>query len=241
MTSPASKSRFHWDDPFLLDAQLTDDERMVREAASAYCQEQLAPRALEAFRNHTTDPAITADQQFLLSEATIRAVEQLSATALRDRLVYVDTTYLTGPENNFLVAELRARLLVSGVRLTPNLGSAKVILEVRSGGIGIDRQYYMVGLPSFALPGTTWGFHLLEERSGTMPNEVITVKVREVYPGTAADKAGLERFDVVLKINGEKVTTNYDCIQAVGKVKGDSFTITVRTAAGAEATRELKR
>src|SRR5437762_6258845 len=103
----------------------------------------------------TTDPAITADQQFLLSEATIRAVEQLSATALRDRLVYVDTTYLTGPENNFLVAELRARLLVSGVRLTPNLGSAKVILELRSGGIGIDRQYYMVGLPSFPLPGTS--------------------------------------------------------------------------------------
>src|SRR5436853_4624003 len=78
----------------------------------------------------TTDPAVTADQQFLLSEATIRAVEQLSATALRDRLVYVDTTYLIGPDNNFLVAEIRARLLVSGVRLTPNLGSAKVILEL---------------------------------------------------------------------------------------------------------------
>jgi len=103
----------------------------------------------------TTDPAITADQQFLLSEATIRAVEQLSATALRDRLVYVDTTYLTGPDNNFMVAEIRARLLVSGVRLTPNLASAKVILELRSGGIGIDRQYFMVGLPSFALPSTS--------------------------------------------------------------------------------------
>ena len=43
-SSPASKARFQWDDPFLLDAQLTDDERMVREAASAYCQERLAPR-----------------------------------------------------------------------------------------------------------------------------------------------------------------------------------------------------
>ena len=57
-SSPASKARFRWDDPFLLDAQLTDDERMVREAASAYCQERLAPRVLDAFRNHTTDPAI---------------------------------------------------------------------------------------------------------------------------------------------------------------------------------------
>ncbi len=34
------------------------DERMVRDAASAYCQERLAPRVIQAFRNHTTDPAI---------------------------------------------------------------------------------------------------------------------------------------------------------------------------------------
>ena len=56
--STASRARFHWDDPFLLDAQLTDEERMVRDAASAYCQERLAPRVLQAFRSHTTDPAI---------------------------------------------------------------------------------------------------------------------------------------------------------------------------------------
>ncbi|MEY2658729.1 MAG: hypothetical protein RLZZ395_2471, partial [Pseudomonadota bacterium] len=41
---------FQWDDPFLLDQQLTEDERMVREAAAAYCQERLQPRVLEAFR-----------------------------------------------------------------------------------------------------------------------------------------------------------------------------------------------
>ena len=67
----------------------------------------------------TTDPPITADQQFLTSEATIRAVDQLSAVALRDRVVFVDTTYLTGPDHSFLIAEVRARLLVSGVRLAP--------------------------------------------------------------------------------------------------------------------------
>ena len=54
----ASKASFHWDDPFLLDAQLSDDERQVRDAAQAYCQEKLAPRVLEAFRRETTDPAI---------------------------------------------------------------------------------------------------------------------------------------------------------------------------------------
>ena len=102
----------------------------------------------------TTDPPITADQQFLISEATIRSVEQLSAVALRDRIVFVDSTYLTGPDHSFLIAEVRARLLVSGVRLAADRAKAQVILELRSGGIGIDRQYYMVGLPSIALPGT---------------------------------------------------------------------------------------
>ena len=49
---------FNWQDPFLLDHQLTEDERMVREAAAAYCQDKLAPRVLNAFRNEQTDAAI---------------------------------------------------------------------------------------------------------------------------------------------------------------------------------------
>jgi glutaryl-CoA dehydrogenase len=49
---------FHWDDPLLLDAQLTSDERQVRDAAHAYCQERLTPRVLEAFRHERTDAAI---------------------------------------------------------------------------------------------------------------------------------------------------------------------------------------
>jgi glutaryl-CoA dehydrogenase len=42
---------FSWDDPFLLDNQLSDDERMVRDSAAAYCREQLMPRVLEANRH----------------------------------------------------------------------------------------------------------------------------------------------------------------------------------------------
>eukprot|EP01137_Pigoraptor_chileana_P036715 Opistho-2@32759 len=49
---------FHWEDPLLLDSQLSDDERAVRDAAQAYCQDRLAPRVLEAFRHEKTDPAI---------------------------------------------------------------------------------------------------------------------------------------------------------------------------------------
>ena len=54
----SAKASFNWADPLLLDQQLTDDERSVREAAEAYCQEKLAPRVTLAFRNESTDPAI---------------------------------------------------------------------------------------------------------------------------------------------------------------------------------------
>jgi glutaryl-CoA dehydrogenase len=53
-----SKTEFAWDDPLLLDQQLTQEERMVRDAAAAYCQERLAPRILEAFRHEKTDASI---------------------------------------------------------------------------------------------------------------------------------------------------------------------------------------
>ncbi len=52
------QAAFQWDDPLLLDQQLTEEERMVRDSARAYCQGKLAPRVLEAFRHEKTDPAI---------------------------------------------------------------------------------------------------------------------------------------------------------------------------------------
>ena len=55
---PASKSSFVWDDPFLLDEQLTEDERLVRDAARAYCQDKLMPRVLDGFRHERFDRAI---------------------------------------------------------------------------------------------------------------------------------------------------------------------------------------
>src|SRR3972149_6672220 len=50
--------KFQWDDPLLLEDQLTQDERMIRDAARNYCQGKLVPRVLDAFRNETTDPKI---------------------------------------------------------------------------------------------------------------------------------------------------------------------------------------
>lgn len=53
-----ANASFHWDDPLLLEQQLTADERMVRDAAAAYAQEKLQPRVLHAFRNEHFDVAI---------------------------------------------------------------------------------------------------------------------------------------------------------------------------------------
>ncbi len=63
--SPKSKSNpatswasFNWEDPFRLEQQLTDDERLVMDTARQYAQDQLAPRVQEAYRDEKTDPAI---------------------------------------------------------------------------------------------------------------------------------------------------------------------------------------
>jgi glutaryl-CoA dehydrogenase len=52
---------FQWDDPFLLDDQLTEEERMVRDSARAYCQDKLQPRVLEAHRHEKFDRAIMSE------------------------------------------------------------------------------------------------------------------------------------------------------------------------------------
>ena len=49
---------FKWEDPFLLDELLTDEERMVKESAHQFCQERLMPRVLEANRHERFDREI---------------------------------------------------------------------------------------------------------------------------------------------------------------------------------------
>ena len=53
-----AKARFCWEDPLLLDAQLSEDERMIRDAAREYCHGGLMPRVQESFRHEQTDVAI---------------------------------------------------------------------------------------------------------------------------------------------------------------------------------------
>lgn len=52
------KAQFKWDDPFLLEDQLTEDERLIMETARSYAQDQLQPRVIEAYEKEETDIAI---------------------------------------------------------------------------------------------------------------------------------------------------------------------------------------
>jgi len=109
-----------------------------------------------------TDPPRTATEQFLLTGAAESAVDQLSADALRDRIVYIDTTYLTSawqtaPELSFMIGEFRAKLLKGGARVAPNRDKAQIVIELRSPGIGIDRLEFLLGIPSVAVPTVAGG------------------------------------------------------------------------------------
>jgi hypothetical protein len=115
-----------------------------------------------------TDPYRTATEQFLMSQAVSRALSQLNVDALRDRKVWIETGYFTGaekvnvngeerqrlftsPEQAFATGELRERLLLAGARVVEVRKDADVVLEIRSGGIGIDRLENLIGVPASTL------------------------------------------------------------------------------------------
>jgi hypothetical protein len=119
-----------------------------------------------------TDPASTATEQFLMSQAVTRSLEQLNFDALRDRKIWIETGYLSGAEQvtvngevrqrlfttaeqAFATGELRERLLQAGARLMQEKKQAEVILEVRSGGIGVDRMENLIGVPAVVLSSVT--------------------------------------------------------------------------------------
>jgi len=99
-----------------------------------------------------TDPVRTATEQFLLSQAAAKAVELLSFEAIRGRNVFLDTAHFAPIEKEFVLAEFRAKLLHSGVRVSPKREDAEIIVEVRSAGVGIDRYEALFGIPALTAP-----------------------------------------------------------------------------------------
>ena len=128
----------------------------------------LAAAALLAAFSHgcatirVTDPARTATEEFLENVATSMAVDQLSIDLLRDRRVYIESVYLaasTQPsdEQQYLLGDLRAKLLLGGVRLVKREDDAEIIMEVRSQGISNDHVEFLLGLPQSSVGGLLTG------------------------------------------------------------------------------------
>lgn len=94
-----------------------------------------------------TDPQRTATEQFLLSQAAVEAVARLSFDPLQGRRVWVDERYFAAADAPFVLGQLRAKMLIDGLRLVEDREEAQVVVEVRSGGVGIDRTGLLIGIP----------------------------------------------------------------------------------------------
>ena len=122
-----------------------------------------------------TDPARTATEQFLLSQAAVKAVDLLSFEAIQGRTIYLDAEHFSPAEKDFALSEFRAKLLLSGVSIAPKKEDAEIIVEVRSGGVGIDRYESLFGIPSFVTPTS-----LTSTITLVTPEIAITKKIRQI-------------------------------------------------------------
>lgn len=123
-----------------------------------------------------TNPERTATEQFLLSEAVSEAVEPLSFDTLHGRKVYVDDRFFGAPEKVFVLGELRARMLLSGVQIVADAKEAEIILEVRSAGVGIDRYDSIVGIPALGTTAATTSAVAGVPTAGIITPELALVK-----------------------------------------------------------------
>jgi len=149
-------TRFNWSDPLLLDQQLTDDERMVRDTARQYCQEKLAPRALEMFRHEKPDPSIFREMGAL------------------DLLGIVIPEQYGGAGMGYVSYGLVAREIErvdSGFRSMMSVQGSLVMVPINAFGTEAQKQKY---LPKLATGEWIGCFGLTEPNFGSDPGGMIT-------------------------------------------------------------------
>ena len=155
-STKASKASFNWSDPLLLDQQLSEDERMIRDASAQYAQDKLLPRVVEAFRNEYTDVAIFREMGALgLLGPTIP--EQYGGAGL-----------------NYVAYGLIAREIErvdSGYRSMMSVQSSLVMVPINEFGSEAQKQKY---LPKLATGEWIGCFGLTEPNHGSDPGSMIT-------------------------------------------------------------------
>ena len=151
-----SKATFNWADPLLLDTQLTEEERMARDAAAEYAQGRLMPRIHDAYRNETTDPAI------------FREMGELGLLGITIPEQY------GGANLNYVSYGLIAREIErvdSGYRSMMSVQSSLVMVPINEFGSEAQKQKYLPKLASGEWIGC---FGLTEPNYGSDAGGMIT-------------------------------------------------------------------
>ena len=152
---------FNWEDPFDLETQLSEDERMIRNAANGFAQSELQPRVIEAFRNETNAPELFP----LMGQAGL-----LGATIPEE---------YGGAGANYVSYGLIAREIErvdSGYRSMASVQSSLVMHPIYSYGSEEQRRKYLPGLASGELIGC---FGLTEPDAGSDPAGMTTYAKRQ--------------------------------------------------------------
>lgn len=152
----AGKASFNWADPLLLDQQLSDEERMVRDSAAQFAQESLLPKVLDAFRHERTDIAIFREMgEVGLLGATLP--EQYGGSGLNN-VCYG------------LIAREVERI-DSGYRSMMSVQSSLVMVPIHEFGSEVQKQKY---LPRLATGEWIGCFGLTEPDHGSDPGSMVS-------------------------------------------------------------------
>jgi glutaryl-CoA dehydrogenase len=152
--------KFDWADPFLLDQQLTDDERMIRDTAWAYAQDKLAPRIIEAFTQEKTDTAIFREMGEL----------GLLGPTIPETYGGVGASYVA-----YGLVAREVERIDSGYRSMMSVQSSLVMYPIYAFGSEEQKQRYLPKLASGEYIGC---FGLTEPDAGSDPGGMRTVATK---------------------------------------------------------------
>jgi glutaryl-CoA dehydrogenase len=151
--------RFDWSDPFRLEDQLTEEERMLRDAARAFAEDRLAPRVTQAYRDEVTDPAIFAE----MGEAGLLGV------TIPEEYGGLGAGYVA-----YGLIAREVERVDSGYRSMMSVQSSLVMYPIHAYGSEAQRMRYLPGLASGKLIGC---FGLTEADAGSDPGGMKTKAV----------------------------------------------------------------
>jgi len=160
----AGMGKFDWSDPFLIDDQLTEDERLVRDTARAYAQDRLAPRIVAAFADEHTDPAIFREMGEL----------GLLGPTIPEEYGGVGASYVA-----YGLVAREVERIDSGYRSMMSVQSSLVMYPIYSYGSEDQRRRYLPKLASGEWIGC---FGLTEPDAGSDPGGMLT-RARKVDGG----------------------------------------------------------